>query len=50
MAIKWIGNEGSHPSEKVSDSIVEDDYEIIDKALDLIYLKSDKKLKKLQKK
>jgi hypothetical protein len=43
MSLKWVGNEGSH------DTVIEQDdlpkiYEILNKVLDLIYLKSDEKL------
>ena len=42
-ALKWVGNEGSH------DTVIKQDdlpkiYEILNKVLDLLYLKSDKKL------
>ena len=43
MSLKWVGNEGSH------DTVIEQDdlpkiYEILNKVLDLLYLKSDEKL------
>ena len=42
-ALKWVGNEGSH------DTVIKQDdlpkiYEILNKVLDLLYLKSDEKL------
>lgn len=46
LAIKWIGNEGSHSDADLSIEELLETYNILKKALDLIYLKADEKLKK----
>ena len=46
LAIKWIGNEGSHSDADLSIEELLETYNILKKALDLIYLKTDEKLKK----
>lgn len=46
LALKWIGNKGSHSSITVDVKTINQTYEILDKALDLIYVNSDKKLLK----
>lgn len=45
LAIKWIGNLGSHSGE-FNEIILSEAFEIIEKALDLLFIGSDKKLKK----
>jgi len=45
LAIKWIGNEGSHSDAELSINELLEIYTIIHKALDLIYLNTDEKLK-----
>ena len=46
FALKWIGNDGSHSLIEVDLVVLKDTYKILNKALDLIYLKTDEKLKK----
>jgi hypothetical protein len=46
LAIKWIGNEGSHSHVDLSTEELLEVYNILQEALDLIYLKTDEKLKK----
>ena len=45
LAIKWIGNEGSHSDAELSINELLEIYTIIHKALDLIYLNTDEKLR-----
>lgn len=46
LAIKWIGNEGSHSHVDLSTEELLEVYNILQEALDLIYIKTDEKLKK----
>lgn len=47
MAIKWIGNTGSHSGKPPSETAIIAAYKLIDKALDILYIGSDQKLVKL---
>lgn len=47
LALKWIGNEGSHKNSDFTIEELLETYKILEKALDLIYVKSDTKLKKI---
>ncbi|GAB3535803.1 hypothetical protein GCM10027443_25290 [Pontibacter brevis] len=49
LAIKWIGNAGSHPSEITKDDVL-DAYELLEYSLDSLYDDRRKKLKELSNK
>lgn len=49
MAIKEVGNSGSHQSTINGEAIIQV-YKLVDKVLDLIYIKNDEKLLKIKKK
>lgn len=44
LAIKWIGNDGSHNNDHLEIDDVLDAYQFIDKVLDILYIKSDEQL------
>jgi hypothetical protein len=50
LAIKWLGNAGSHSREIIGIEDVMDAYELFEHILDEIYVMKDKKLKKMAKK
>jgi len=47
LALKWIGNKGSHKNSDFTIKELLETYEILEKALDLIYVKSETKLKRI---
>lgn len=49
LAIKWLANPASHADAFDEESVI-DGYKLLDKALDLIYVGSDRRLKKLRDK
>jgi len=49
LAIKWIGNIGSH-SGRFDDKVLESGFDFIEKALNSLFIKSDEELKKTREK
>ena len=50
MAVKWLGNAGSHSHKTISADDVLDAYEIMEEILKKIYITKSEEVKKLAKK
>lgn len=49
LAMKWIGNSGSHESEVLTRTDILEVYELLEKALQLLYTDTEKRLQKISK-